>query len=267
MTASILRFGQGPAVVVVGGALRGAEDYTQLGQALAARGWQACVLHRRGRPEGPPRRPGDGIEAEVADLADACLEVCAVAVLGHSFGGLVCLEAVARGRVDTPVVVYEPGVSVGGSLPATWVEGYRDRLASGRRHAAFAHFVKHSTGSPAIARRLPEWYLSAVLRVALRRTWDRIDPLLEASADEHLIVAACNDRVEAYGAISQPVLVLGGAKSPPALVQIPFDALVAAIPDLTTRVLPGLDHFAPDEKHPVRIAAEVDGFLRGLTLA
>ncbi|MEO7059754.1 MAG: alpha/beta fold hydrolase [Lapillicoccus sp.] len=266
MTASMLCFGQGPGVVVVGGALRSAEDYTTLGHALAARGWRACVLQRRARPETSPRRPGDGIEEEVADLADACREVSAVAVLGHSFGGLVCLEAAARGRVNAPVVVYEPGVSVGGSLPAAWVGGYRARLTSGRRHAAFAHFVKHSTGSPAIARRLPEWYLSAVLRVALRRTWDRIDPLLEANADEHLIVAACNDRVQAYGAIRAPVLALGGAKSPPALVQIPFYALAAAIPDITTRILPGLDHFAPDDKDPARIAAEVDVFLRGLQL-
>lgn len=122
MTPPTLSFGEGPAIVVVGGALRWAEDYTKLGQALAALGWHACLLERRGRSGGSsPRRPGDGIEEEVADLADACNEVGAVAVLGHSFGGLVCLEAVARGRVNAPVVVYEPGVSVGGSLPATWV--------------------------------------------------------------------------------------------------------------------------------------------------
>ncbi|MDQ2783198.1 MAG: alpha/beta hydrolase [Actinomycetota bacterium] len=262
MTLQVQRHGEGPAVVVVPGALRRATDYVELGEALGALGWQACVVERRGRPGSPARLPGEGIERECDDLSRVCQEVAAVATVGHSFGALICLESAARGVIDLPMALYEPGVSVGGSIPADWVDRYVELLGLGRRRTAFAHFVRHSTGSPPFVRHLPVWYLTAVLRVALRREWPRLDTLLEVSGEEHRLVAACDDRVSAYRTISAPVLLLGGAKSPPALVRIPFAALEQHLPHVHSVVLPGLDHFAPDDKAPVVVAAEVDAFLR-----
>jgi pimeloyl-ACP methyl ester carboxylesterase len=197
-------------------------------------------------------------------LADVCAHEGAVAVFGHSFGGLIALEAAAQGAVALPLVLYEPGVSVGGSLPATWVPHYRLLLQQERRRRAFSYFVKHSTGSPAIARHAPLWYLDLVLRAALRGHWAELDPLLEASADEHLIVASCDDRAPGYATISQPVLLMGGTKSPSALVSTPFASLVASLPAVDVRVLAGLDHFAPDDKAPDRVADEIDAFLRNV---
>ena len=262
MSLPVIAAGEGPPVVIVGGALRSAESYRDLATCLANRGWGARVPQRRGRHGSPPRVPGAGIEREIDDLADVCAREGAVAVFGHSFGGLIALEAAARGAIALPLAVYEPGVSVGGSLPATWVEPYLRLLERGRRRRAFSYFVQHSPGSPAIARHAPLWYLDLVLRAALRRHWAGLDPLLEASADEHLIVASCDDRVPAYAAIAQPVLLLGGAKSPPALVGTPFPCLAASLPEVDVRVLAGLDHFAPDDKAPNRVADEMDAFLR-----
>jgi pimeloyl-ACP methyl ester carboxylesterase len=265
-TLRVSAVGDGPVVVVVGGALRSAESYQDLANELAARGWRAILVQRRGRAGSPPRDRSAGIELECLDLAEVVAEVRAEAVFGHSFGGLVALEASARGLVELPLVLYEPGVSVDGSLASHWIPHYEELLAQSRRRAAFAYFVRESAGAPAIVRRLPAWYLRVVLALMMRRTWPDIDPLLEANADEHRLVAECDNRLNFYRGIRQPVRLLGGSKSPAALTTRCFDALGAAMPDCRSEIIPGLDHFAPDEKAPAVVADRADQLLRAVRI-
>lgn len=256
--------GDGPTIVVVGGALRSAESYQELALALARHGWRAVVVQRRGRSGSPPRDPAAGIELECDDLAEVVREVGARSVFGHSFGGLVALEASARGAIDVPLVLYEPGVSIGGSMPDGWIARYNDLIADGHPRAAFAHFVSESGGAPAIVRYLPNWYLRLVLALMMRRAWPDIEPLLEANADEHRLVASCDDHVDIYRRIRRPVRLLGGSKSPATLTTVPFAELSHALSDCQAEILRGLDHFAPDEKAPEAVAARTDQLLRAI---
>lgn len=246
----------GPGVIVVGGALSRGRDYLPLAAALA-RTCTVYVVDRRGRGESGPQGPNYSIDTEVEDLLAVQAVTDARVVFGHSYGGLVALEAARRSEVFTAVAVYEPGVSIGGSINTSWMLRYRKLLAAGDRRGAFAAMVKDGGHTPLT--KLPDWYARLILRAVIRgRRWQNMEPLLEANLAEHEQVARVDDgTAERYRQITARVLLLGGSKSPRSMTAGLFDALQDVIPDCTTEVIDGLDHFAPDQKAPELIADRV----------
>jgi pimeloyl-ACP methyl ester carboxylesterase len=250
--------GEGDGVLVLGGAWRSAHDYRAFGDALAG-SFAVHLIDRRGRGRSGPQGPSYSIEREIEDLAAVQARTGATKLFGHSYGGLIALEAARRSTTFTDVVVYEPGVSIGGSIPMEWMKPYGELLAAGDRRGAFAVMVRGAGGAPPIVERLPLWYLRLVLRVFIRnRAWQRMDSLMEASLVEHAQVGALDDgSADRYAAITARTVLLGGGKSRPRFTTVPFGALIAAIPDATAEIIPGLDHVAPDEKAPDIVAARV----------
>ena len=174
------------------------------------------------------------------------------------------MEAARRSTLFSQVAVYEPGVSIAGSIPMGWVPRYRELLAAGDRRGAFACFVKGIGAAPAPVRMMPTWYLRLVLRLVVpQERWRRMEPLLEAGAAEHEQEARLDDgTADRYRSIRARVLLLGGSKSSVSLTTELFRALRQVIPDSTVEILDGLDHFAPDEKAPALVAERVERFLR-----
>jgi pimeloyl-ACP methyl ester carboxylesterase len=259
---SYLTVGEGDGVLVLGGAWRAAGDYLAFGRALADR-FAVHLIDRRGRGRSGPQGPDYCIEREIEDLIAVQARTGATKVFGHSYGGLIALEAARRSTAFTDVVVYEPGVSIGGSIPTGWMTPYGELLAAGDRRGAFAVMVRGAGGAPPIVERLPVWYLRLLLRVFIRdRAWQRIDSLMEASLVEHAQVGALDDgTADRFRAVTARTVLLGGGKSRSRFTTVPFAALTAAIPDVTAEIIPGLDHVAPDEKAPDRVAARVREYL------
>jgi pimeloyl-ACP methyl ester carboxylesterase len=249
--------GEGDGILVVGGAWRRADDYLPLARALAG-SFAVHVIDRRGRGRSGPQGPAYSIECEVEDLLAVQARTGATIVFGHSYGGLVALEAARRGAAFTDVIVYEPGVSIGGSIPVAWMAPYRDRLAAGDRRGAFATMVRGAGGAPPVVERLPFWYLKLVLRLFIRGSeWRRTDALLEVALAEHRLLAALDDgSADRYRAITARTLLLGGGKSRPRFTTALFVHLAAAIPRASVELLPGLDHLGP-EKAPETVADHV----------
>lgn len=256
--------GEGDGLMVVGGAWRTARDYLRFGRALAD-SFAVHLIERRGRGRSGPQGPAYSIEREIEDLIAVQAHTGATKVFGHSYGGLIALEAARRSTALTDVVVYEPGVSIGGSIPTEWMTAYGELLAVGDRRGAFAVMVRGAGGAPPIIERLPVWYLRLLLRVFIRdRAWRRIDPLMEASLAEHAQVGALDDgTADRFRSIAARTVLLGGGKSRSRFTTVPFAALTEAIPDATAEIIPGLDHVAPDEKAPDRVAALVREYLAG----
>jgi pimeloyl-ACP methyl ester carboxylesterase len=252
--------GQGPALIVVGGAMRAAEDYLALARGLAER-YRVHVVDRRGRGLSGPQGPQYGIARECEDLLAVQASTEARVVFGHSYGGLVALETAVRSDAFEAMVLYEPGVSVRGSIPTAWMTPYRALLERGDTRGAFACFVQ--AFGPGLVAKLPRWYLRAVLRCVFRkRRWEeRYEPLLATNLAEHEQVAACDDHVASYGAITARLLFLGGSRSPAFMTTLPREGLQQKVPDMTVDIIDGLDHFAPDEKAPEVVARRVLGFL------
>jgi pimeloyl-ACP methyl ester carboxylesterase len=253
----------GDGLLVLGGVWRTSQDYLPLARGLADY-FAVHVIDRRGRGCSGPQGPDYSLERELEDLFAVQAQTQARAIFGHSYGGLIALEAASRSAVFTDVVVYEPGVSVAGSIPLGWMPRYRELLVAGDRRGAFAAMAREAGGAPPALERAPLWYVKLMLRLFIKeRQWRQMDPLLEAGLVEHEQVAALDqDTADRYRTVTECVVLLGGGKSRPRFTTTLFDQLAASIPNSTTEIIDGLDHTAPDEKAPELVAARVRHHLR-----
>jgi pimeloyl-ACP methyl ester carboxylesterase len=258
-TISYHTSGTGPGVLVVPGALSDAADYTALADALAAH-FTVHTVQRRGRGGSGPQGHEYGIAAEYADLAAVRAATGARYVFGHSYGGLVALEAARRDPGIAKLALYEPGVSVQGLIPMGWIPQYRQFLAQGRPFDAFATFVIGA--GPTAARRNPRWLMSAVLRLVFRgERRAKIFQLLDANLHEHEEVGRLDDSYPNYREVSADVLLMAGGKSDLPWVAPAFDRLTEVLPSARVHTFPKLDHFGPDQKGPADVAEAVTAFL------
>jgi pimeloyl-ACP methyl ester carboxylesterase len=251
--------GAGPGLIVLGGALRTAQDYLPLASALA-RSFTVHLVERRGRGASGPQGAQYALGKEVEDLRAVQAETGARLAFGHSYGGLVVLETARSFQVFDRIVVHEPGVPAG-HVPTGWMAPYRERLAAGDPYGAFVHFIRGSGGAPAFMTKLPYWYLRMALQVGFRGpSWQRMRPLLEANLAEHEQVAAQQGRLAAFSAVTASVLLLCGGRSSRASRE-EFDAVRDTLPDVTLETLDGLNHFGPEGKSAFVVAERALTFL------
>jgi pimeloyl-ACP methyl ester carboxylesterase len=263
-TISYETLGAGEGLLVVGGALRAARDYLPFARALSD-SFTVHVIDRRGRGHSGPQGAEYSIAHESEDLLAVQAETGATIVFGHSYGGLVALEAARHSAVFSEVVVYEPGVSIAGSIPGAWMGRYRERLAARDPWGAFATMARGAGAAPPALERMPLWSVKLILRLFIKQQqWQQIEPLLHATLAEHEQVAALDDTtLDRYQTIAARVLLLGGANSRWFARTGLLAHLPDAIPNCTGELINGLDHTAPDEKAPELIAHRVRRHLRG----
>jgi pimeloyl-ACP methyl ester carboxylesterase len=251
--------GTGADVVVVPGALSDAADYAALADALAAY-FTVHTMDRRGRGGSGPQGDGYGMTAECADLAAVRAATGARYVFGHSYGGLVALEAARRDPGIAKLALYEPGVSVQGLISMNWIPRYRQFLAQGRPLDAFTAFTIGA--GPSAARRTPRWLMSAILRLVVRgERRAKIFQLLDANLHEHQEVGRLDDSYPNYREVSADVLLMAGGRSNLPWVAPAFDRLTEVLPSARVHTFPKLDHFGPDQKGPAEVAEAVTAFL------
>jgi pimeloyl-ACP methyl ester carboxylesterase len=257
-TISYHTTGTGPDVLVIPGALNDATDYADLADALAAT-FTVHTIQRRGREGSGPQGPGYGIAAECADLDAVRAATGARYVFGHSYGGLVALEAARRNPDITKLAAYEPGVSVDGLIPTDWIPRYRKFLDEGRPFDAFATFAI-ATG-PAAAQRNPRPIMAAILRLMFRgEKRAKVLGLLEENLHEHEEVGRLDDSYLNYREVSANVLLMAGGKSKLPYVAAAFDRLAEVLPSARVHTFPKLDHFGPEDKGPAEVAEVVTAF-------
>lgn len=252
--------GHGPGLIVLPGAFGLAHHFEGLARALADR-LTVHLVGRRGRGGSGDRNDAYSIERECEDVAAIQQATEATLLFGHSFGGLVALEAARRLPVFRKVAVYEPGVSIDGSVRVDWVDRCRAELTAGRGLDAFVTFVRGI--NPETTGRVPHRLLKLILLLAMRPD-DREEKyrLLPTAIREHLEAARLDGTYESYADIAGDVLLLAGAKGPTAaLSERTLSRLAQALPDPKPIVFGKLDHFGP-EKRPHEIAGPlVDFFL------
>ncbi len=252
--------GSGAAAIVVPGVLATAEDYRRFAQALGKH-MRVHVLQRRGRGRSGPQGARYTIDREGEDLLAVRAETGARVVVGHSFGGLVALETARQNPVFDRIALYEPAVSVAGSISTRWLERYEALLAAGKPSDAFAVFSKGA--GPDRARRPPLWLMKLMLpRFVSAERRATMYPLLGQNAAEHRAVHDCDDHLPAYAAIQAPVLVMTGGRSGMSWVGVAAAGLSNVLPDSHTTEFRALDHFGIDQGDPETVAAAVADFCR-----
>ncbi|MEV7088072.1 alpha/beta fold hydrolase [Streptomyces sp. NPDC093085] len=156
------RSGEGPPVILVGGAFSTAESEAPLARLLAPR-FATITYDRRGRGASGDRAPY-AVEREVEDLA-ALLAVAGgdAALYGVASGGALVVEAVAAGLPVSQFAVYEPPYAADAAALAARAElrpRLTELLARGARDAAVELFLSALEVHPetvAAMRRAPLW--------------------------------------------------------------------------------------------------------------
>ena len=256
-----LTMGDGPAVIVIPGALSVAAGYAGFGHALGEH-FTVYIIERRGRGLSSPQSANYSMHIECEDVRALQRETHATLLVGHSFGGLIALEAARNNRSLTRLAVYEPGVSIDDSIAMTWMPAYEKKLMEHRNLDAFVEY-SIATG-PDRARSMPRWIMKLLMPLFLsaadRRT---MLSLLPENLREHREIALLDGSVEHYREISAETLLLSGGKTGIGWIDVAMARLRAVIPSSRSTTFPALDHFGIDKKAPALVARAVDAFFRG----
>lgn len=274
-TIGYRRIGQGPAVVLVHGGLQAAQSLMRLATALAGE-FDVVVPDRRGRGSSGPYGERDAVDQEVEDLRAVVSATGASRIFGLSSGALLALRTVAMSTasMNTPpmntapmkAALYEPPLSVNGSVPTGWISRYDRHIASGKRTAALVTVLKGLEIDPAM-QRVPDAVLRVMLGTLARKARARGDdvPLTELVPTMRYdiqIVQRMADSAAEYSHVAAEALLLGGSKSPGYLAAA-LDELQRYLPDSKRVTFPGLGHTAAsDDGDPDRVAAELSTFFR-----
>ena len=260
-TISYLSVGSGPSVMVIPGALSMAADYAAFARALAEH-FTVHTIERRGRGESGPQGDDYSMVKEREDVLALQKQTGASFLVGHSFGGLVALEVARNNPSLTKIAVYEPGVSIDGSIPMDWMPGYEKKLAGKNDVDAFVEFMIGA--GPLRARKTPPWLMKLLLPLFLSsHQRQQMLGLLQENLREHQEVARLDTSYNNYREIAAGVLLMSGGKSDLPWVHPAMERLAAVLPQSETKVFPRLDHFGIDKKAPQEVAQAVsDYFLK-----
>ena len=261
-----LSVGRGPGVIVVPGALAVAADLADFAALLASR-HTVHVMQRRGRGGSGPQGERYGIARECEDVETVRARTGARLIFGHSFGGLVALRVACGGALGgggasggggagfDAVAVYEPGVSVSGSIPADWVDRARREMSADEDFEAFLTFVRGV--NPSQTGRVPRWILRLILRRAISPAELRQNlALMPQAINEHSEVGLLDGRLADYREIDAASLIMRGRGRATGRQAVALATLAGTIPHASAMTFSDLDHFAP-EKEPGKVAEAV----------
>jgi pimeloyl-ACP methyl ester carboxylesterase len=263
-TIGYRQVGSGPGVILLHGSMLAAQDFMKLAAALAD-DFTVTVPDRRGRGLSGPHGTDYGIEREVEDLQALVKETGATRVFGLSSGALIGLRTARVTPAIDRLALYEPPLSVNGSVPVDWVPRYHRELAAGRTTSALATVLKGLEADHLLSM-VPRFVLIPLMNVALRlqRTGAGDDvPIAELvptmSADLRL-VEQLSDTTKDYATVDADVLLLAGARSP-AYFGRSLNELTAVLPRSARTTFPKLDHSGPtNDGGPAEIARSLHAF-------
>lgn len=226
------RTGDGPTLILVGGALSNRQSAAGLAEQLAPH-FTVYAYDRRGRGRSGDTEPYR-VEREIEDLS----ALVAVAgrpcyLYGHSSGGALVLEAAQRGLEASRLAVYEPPYMVAGEPDDGYSALVSRAIDEGRPEEALALFIGNAMpDSLDEMKQSPYW--SGLVELAPTLPYDLT------------IVRDGEIPAERFAAITVPVLLLDGGTSPSWAANA-VDAIAASVRNPVRLTVEGYDHRVPNE--------------------
>lgn len=263
--------GDGPAVILVGGAFNDRSTVAALAATLAP-DFTAIAYDRRGRGASRDNSAsrdhsargnhsaGTGVAGRAAGRAAVEREVADIAALiayaggsasvfGHSSGAVLALEAAQRGLPITRLALYEPSYVVDGARARPGID-LLDRLQAlvdqDRREEAATLFLTEAVGAP------PE----VVEGMRASQMWGWFTGLAHTLPYDVAVCGPGNDLpADRLATIAAPTLAIGGSLSP-AWLRAAARAVADAVPGGRYVTLDGQDHgvlHQPDALRPLLV--------------
>jgi pimeloyl-ACP methyl ester carboxylesterase len=252
------QYGQGPALILVAGALQHRtldQQTAQLAQQLAA---HFTVYHydRRGRGNSGDTAPY-AVERELEDL-EAVIDAAggSALVFGHSSGAVLALEAAkALETKISKLALYEPPFVVDDSRPprsSDYVAQLEQLVAAGQRGDAVALMMTDAAGVPA----------EYVAPMRDQPFWADFEAVAHTLAYDGRIMGETMSGQplpqERWRDVTQPTLVLDGGASFP-YMHSAAGALAKLLPNAQRGTLEGQDHGPAPEV----LAPALEAFFQG----
>jgi pimeloyl-ACP methyl ester carboxylesterase len=252
--------GTGTPLVVVPGALGMASDFEGFARELADQ-YTVHVIDRRGRGESGLQGNNYSVEKECEDIEAVCKATRAKHLFGHSYGGFIVLETVRRVDGFSKVAVYEPGMSIDGSINMDWVPECQAQLDQGMASKAFITFIH---GVNPASRSAPRWLMRIILWCMMKpEELQQKQSLLHTTIVEHAELARLDNTYLQYRDIGAKVLLLVGKDVQPANPGWVATKLLPVLQDAAYTSFPKLDHLGP-ERSPKEVAAVVSKFFSNM---
>jgi pimeloyl-ACP methyl ester carboxylesterase len=236
------RFGEGPPVILVGGATTDKAMTRPLAEELAGN-FTVINYDRRGRGDSGDTPPY-AVEREVEDIAALISEAGGSASLyGHSSGAVLALHAAARGLPVARLVMHEPPFAPDREeerrISREYGEELRTILAEGRRGDAAALFMTTAG--------MPE---EAVQAMRGESWWTRMEAVAPTLLYDSEVMGDISREgtipTGLLGAVGAPTLVLCGGASPGWMIDVGRQ-VAEGVPDGRVDVLEGQEHVVPPE--------------------
>jgi pimeloyl-ACP methyl ester carboxylesterase len=243
------QFGAGPVLVLVQGAMGTAYTFRELAEALAD-SFTVIVPDRRGRGMSPRAfDPGYMIADDVADLDAVLRATGGHFVFGLSSGGDIVLEAALTLPTIERLAVCEPAILLDG-IPAKGMERFNAYVDADDLPGMLVAGMKLSRQGPALMRAMPDWLVKPAIK-RIMKTEEKtaagdnasMAELAKSLPYDIAIAHSMDGSITKFKDIKQPVLLVGGSKSPQFLKQA-LDELEQIIPDTTRVEITGVDHAA-----------------------
>jgi pimeloyl-ACP methyl ester carboxylesterase len=247
------RIGDGPPLILVGGAFNDRHSAVGLAEALAD-SFSVYTYDRRGRGESGFTEPY-AVEREVDDL-EAVIEAAggSAHAFGHSSGAALALETAARGVSVSTLAMYEPPYIVDDTrppLPDDYVEYLEELAAAGKHREVVGYFMTAAVNMPAemVESLLDSPMVASMERLAHTVSYDGRVMLRGSMYGQPL-------PMEWRDSVTVPTLVMDGGNSPEWLHNA-CRSLVGLLPDVCYRTIEGQDHAAA----PEAVAPVIEKFL------
>ena len=245
-TIAFERVGDGPPVVIVGGAFSVAADGAAIAAALADAGFQAVTVDRRARGASGDMR-GSLPEDEVSDLAAVIAAVGGEAiVLGHSSGAVLALYAASRGVPITALFLSEPPFRFGVAEPDPLLADRLQQLVdAGKNEDAVVTFQLEGVELPA----------EMVESIRQSDLFERLVPLAQSTVYDARLTAQVSTPTRGMLSVPQPVTILRGEQTFPLLVTA-TDRLAEQMPAAELVIVPESVMHRPDPAATARVVRQ-----------
>jgi len=247
--------GEGPPIVIVGGALGDRSAAAEVASHLTRR-FTVIAFDRRGRGDSGDTAPY-AVDREIEDVEALIGEIGGQSsVFGHSSGAVLALE-VARSLPDriTKLALYEPPFIVDDSrapLPEDFVTRLDALISEDRPGDAVEYFLTTGPGVPA----------EVVAGMRQEPIWASFESIAHTLAYDGIIMRDAAGGSPAplrhWASVGVPTLVMDGGASPEWIRNAAL-ALIEVLPDAWRRTLEGQDH-GPD---PKLLAPALEAFFAG----
>jgi pimeloyl-ACP methyl ester carboxylesterase len=242
------RIGQGPALLLVGGAFqyRAIDPRTTQLAALLAEHFTVFHYDRRGRGDSLDTQPY-AVEREMEDLEALISEAGGAAfVFGMSSGGVLALSAAARGLAIKKLALYEPPFNLGDEHARQASEHYTRELTA---------LLSEDRRGDAVAFAMTTWGTPVEAIAGMRQTpiWSLFESVAPTLAYDAAVMGDGSVPTERLASITVPTLVIDGRASP-AFMHNAAQAVAHALPTAKLCTLEGQTHdVAPQALAPVLV--------------